>query len=410
MKTKILFILTAFMLSFAGSTADAQHKYLKKVGKAIESGVKKELKNTNRKSSSSNNNNSNESSNTNNSTVTKNTSSSNSSQSRSYSSSSQSRSRNKRNTASSFPRTERTFTEGVVVFEDENNAGLDVEGLLYRLNLKNFTAYVDTVIEETYTYPLHVKIHESVLYRGKVYNVTRILGQVFRDQDITSIDLPNTITGMDKGLFRGAFLDSIVVPGSVERMGTNCLADSRLKKAVVKEGVQVLEASVFGRCDRLVSVSLPASVKSIDLDAFSSCPKLTTVTFPENAIITKIPSGCFDGCKSLASFTIPLSVTTINDYAFRQSGLKSLVIHENIKHIGDGAFEGIPITELTIPATVEKIGVHAFGGCKKLKKINISRKWKDDIYALVMMFGNDATHIFTNSQSLTDSPIFNWID
>ena len=101
------------------------------------------------------------------------------------------------------------------------------------------------------------------------------------------------------------------------------------------------------------------------------------------------------------------TIEEIGTSAFEDTGLKSFTFHPNIKKIGDSAFAATALTEVTIPSTIEEIGTYAFVDCKNLRKINISKKWKD-ITLIVEIFGNDP-HIIT-SHNLDECKIFNWID
>jgi hypothetical protein len=79
----------------------------------------------------------------------------------------------------------------------------------------------------------------------------------------------------------------------------------------------------------------------------------------------------FDGCISLESITIPNSVTTINSYAFRNSGLRNVKIPKNVNSIGDYAFSGCAKLEyLLIDGTaLTKIGKNVTSGCTSARRI-----------------------------------------
>jgi hypothetical protein len=63
--------------------------------------------------------------------------------------------------------------------------------------------------------------------------------------------------------------------------------------------------------------------------AFSGCTSLASVTIPNS--VTSIGSGAFRGCTSLISITIPNSVTSIGGYAFAYTGLTSVTIPDKRK-------------------------------------------------------------------------------
>jgi hypothetical protein len=95
--------------------------------------------------------------------------------------------------------------------------------------------------------------------------------------------------------------------------------------------------------------TVPNSVTTIEQYAFSGCSSLTSVTIPNS--VTTIGGSAFSGCSSLASVTIPNSVTTIGSYTF--SGCSSL-------------------SSITIPNSVTSIGSGAFSGCSSLASIDVS--------------------------------------
>jgi len=56
-------------------------------------------------------------------------------------------------------------------------------------------------------------------------------------------------------------------------------------------------------CDTLVSITIPNSVKSIGNEAFKSCTSLASVIIPNG--VTSIGRGAFEDCTGLTSVTIP---------------------------------------------------------------------------------------------------------
>ena len=126
----------------------------------------------------------------------------------------------------------------------------------------------------------------------------------------------------------------------------------KVKKVVLKKGVERIGHNAFGNFTKLKSVKFPKTLKRIDAYAFSDT--------------------------QISSLQLPDNVTVIGEGAFYPSiisgKIKTIKLPAKLKIIGKWAFEEQKFTELTIPANVEKIGAQAFSGCQSLKKIVIKSK------------------------------------
>ena len=193
--------------------------------------------------------------------------------------------------------------------------------------------------------------------------------------------------------------------------------DSRVKSAVIAEGVTSIGSYAFDDCKSLTSVTIPDSVTLIDNGAFFGCTSLTSVTIPDSVTsidqyafykcesltsvtipgsVTSIGVGAFAYCKSLTSVTIPNSVTSINYEAFRScESLTSVTIPDSVTSIDMSAFWGCSsLTSVTIPDSVTSIGKQAFLDCTSLTSVTIPDS--------VTSIGDSA---FCNCKSLTSVTI-----
>lgn len=80
-------------------------------------------------------------------------------------------------------------------------------------------------------------------------------------------------------------------------------------------------------------------------------------------VVVAIDNGAFGGCSNLASVTMPDTVESIGDSAFRTAKCRINNIPKNVLSIGEYAFEYDMFDECVIPDGVLSIGHSAFGSC-----------------------------------------------
>ena len=154
--------------------------------------------------------------------------------------------------------------------------------------------------------------------------------------------------------------------------------------------------SVLGAIDQyafygtgITSITIPASVTSIGEKAFSGCSSLIAVTIV----------GADDGSSALV---------TIGNYAFEESGIKSIIIPSGVTAIGMNTFYSCTsLSSVTLPSTLTTIGKYAFYGCSKLKTINIP---ESVTYIGEYAFGSCSLLTSIRFASADDWKCFNGID
>ena len=176
---------------------------------------------------------------------------------------------------------------------------------------------------------------------------------------------------------------SVTIPESVTDICRAAFAACvNLTSATIGSNVVVIGADAFSDCSCLEKVSIPDSVIKIYQRAFIFCSSLLTVTLGSR--VTSIGDDAFRACTSLKRIVIPNSVTALGDCAFEECvSLESITLGNGLKKIGDYAFSGCESFEsVTIPDSVSSIGRWAFGYCEKLASITIGKN--------VTSIGNDA--------------------
>ena len=195
----------------------------------------------------------------------------------------------------------------------------------------------------------------------------------FRNQNIESYIIPDSVTSIGNGAFSGcSSLSSIVIPNSATTIGewafSNC---SSLKYISIPKSVICLNGNPFVNWDGKLECLSPNFI--YEGDVLFNKDKRKIISFRNQNIesyiipdsVTSIGDSAFWGCSSLSDIVIPDGVTSIGDSAFWGcSSLSSIVIPESVTSIGDGAFSDCSsLFNIVIPNSVTSIGSDTFAGC-----------------------------------------------
>lgn len=186
-----------------------------------------------------------------------------------------------------------------------------------------------------------------------------------------NITLPNTVTKINDDALKGnKKIVSVTIPGSVKDIGNNAF-----------QGCPNLEEIIFTNPDKASNNLI------IRVSAFQDCPKLTKCEIPARA--NQVVGNIFKGCTSLKE----VEVNANNPYYFTQDGvlfgpalvnyqpqyeddytlqsypagregaytIPSSVNGKTIDQIWTSGFEGaFGLTDITIPASIGRLGTAAF--------------------------------------------------
>lgn len=134
----------------------------------------------------------------------------------------------------------------------------------------------------------HVSIPEGVTSIGPT--------TFYRCGDLTSVELPNTLTEIKEDAFRGSGLTSLTVPDSVTTIGRSAFLECwKLTSVKIGNGMQEIGSQAFQNCIALTDLDLGNSVTRLP-EAFMGCTKLKTVTVP--ASVTYM-FNAFEHCSAL---------------------------------------------------------------------------------------------------------------
>ena len=251
--------------------------------------------------------------------------------------------------------------------------------------------------------------------------------------NLTNIVFPESVKEIGWGAFRDCNnLENLSIPDSVDFIGSYAFFGCHNLQNITIPDILSIGDNVFEGCSSLQYLTVPDSVVSIGHYAFWGCESLRAITIGRD--VAKIENDAF-GCRALAeivvnadnkqyssdnngvlynkdqtkliqypsgnlreSFSIPNTVTAINQNAFRESiNLTSINIPNNVITIGKDAFcfcemladvtlsDGLTnieadafrdcekLTDITIPYSVTSIGSFAFFNCSNMSFVHIPK-------------------------------------
>jgi len=182
-------------------------------------------------------------------------------------------------------------------------------------------------------------------------NPVRIIEEdVFRNRNLTSVTIPDSVTSIR----RGAFADN-------ENLETVTFAPGS-QLARIYGGIWNAQqgqwdgTGAFAR-GNLTAITLPSNLAYIGNSTFLQ-NQLTSINIPHG--VTSIGANAFNS-NQLTNVTIGNGVTTIGNHAFRNNQLTNVTIVNSVASIGNSAFRSNRLTGIFLPNSVRTIAVQAFG-------------------------------------------------
>ncbi len=123
---------------------------------------------------------------------------------------------------------------------------------------------------------------------------------------------------------------------------------SSLRSVVLPDSLEAISGGMFYGASQLTSVTIPETVTTLNDSAFADCSSLISVNIP--SAVTFLPYNLFFGCSSLSTVEIPYGVTTIDEFAFSQSG----------------------VINIALPNTVTLLRSYIFANCRSLLTLDLT--------------------------------------
>lgn len=147
------------------------------------------------------------------------------------------------------------------------------------------------------------------------------------DGSVTDVVIPEGVETISNGVFREKNITSVKLPQTLKTIKSTAFYDCiGLTSIDLPEGLETIGSNAFGYCTNLTSVEIPASVKTIDSSAFYKCLSLQSVTLHEG--LETIGSSAFADT-ALSSVTLPSSLKVLKN-AFSSTGITEVHLPENM--------------------------------------------------------------------------------
>ena len=166
-----------------------------------------------------------------------------------------------------------------------------------------------------------------------------IKADAFKDEIISSIIIPDSVTTIESGAFMGSKLSSITLPDSVTTIGDNVFKGcTRLREFTLSCNVTTIGSGAFEGCTALKKITIPDGVEVIGERAFYGCTSVTRIEFGNT--VMRIENSAFENCSAISKLDIPDSVVSIGDGVFRNcTQLQRLYGCNGLKNVGRYAFD-----------------------------------------------------------------------
>lgn len=125
-----------------------------------------------------------------------------------------------------------------------------------------------------------LNIPEYVKVNGQLTKITSIGAEALQYNNLTSVNIPNSVTSIGNSAFYGNNLTSINIPNSVTTIGDSAFGDNwNVASLTIPNSVTSIGPNAFSY-DGLTSITIPNSVTSIGSYAFGSNYSLTSANIP----------------------------------------------------------------------------------------------------------------------------------
>ena len=217
-------------------------------------------------------------------------------------------------------------------------------------------------------------------------SVTNINNDAFSGcERLASVTIGRNVRYIDFDMFEGCYALKSITFLCTKLSGYSIIGNSSVEELVIGEGVSEISTTAFSHFYNLVSIivddnnhvfdSRDKSNAIIETKSNKLILACKNTTIPLS--VRRIGSNSFSNIKGLnktgkSNLCIPDSVVEIEESAFVECDIQSIIIPESMRTIGASAFLGCDsLTSITINGVITEIGNSTFWCCNKLKHIGL---------------------------------------
>lgn len=164
------------------------------------------------------------------------------------------------------------------------------------------------------------------------------------------IEIEEGITGIGKSAFSN-FMNviSVKIPESVVILRRSCFSNNNFENIELPDSIKSIEDYAFSGCYRLKFIELPEGISY--MGSFEFCKALRNIYIP--SAIKKLGRGMFIGCESIIDIKLPPDLKIIKAFDFADCiRLKRIDIPDKVTCVYMSAFAGTGLKKIILPENV----------------------------------------------------------
>lgn len=164
------------------------------------------------------------------------------------------------------------------------------------------------------------------------------------DGSIEKVVVEEGITTLGNYCFYGVSAKDIILPSTLNRIGSYALACNGALENIDIGNVTTISNNAFYSCNSLAEIVIPKTVTYIGAGAFENCTSLSSVQFESMKVSVTLSTGAFLNCTSLKNMDIP-RYASLNRYSVGYQKASSGDIFEDFTM---GVFRDSPAYEYAV--------------------------------------------------------------